>query len=68
MKSILLAVTNFINDEDGASAVEYGILVAAIAAVIVGVTIMVGKQVEGSFNTVCVALKAVASGVTVTCN
>lgn len=67
MKNIQSAVTRFIREEEGAAAVEYGILVAAIAAVIIAVTIMVGSQVNSAFNKVCVALKAVASGVNITC-
>ena len=56
MKNFLSSVTNFINEEEGASAVEYGILVAAIAAVIIVVTLIVGAQVENAFNRVCQAL------------
>ena len=49
-------MTSFIREEEGASAVEYGILVAAIAAVIIVVTLIVGAQVENAFNRVCQAL------------
>ncbi|NLT53688.1 MAG: Flp family type IVb pilin [Actinomycetales bacterium] len=38
--------------DDGASAVEYGLLVAAIAAVIVAVVITLGQQILGAFTTV----------------
>jgi pilus assembly protein Flp/PilA len=37
----------------GASAVEYGILVAAIAAVIVAVVFVIGGQVQSGFKTTC---------------
>lgn len=63
MKNFLSSMTNFIREEEGASAVEYGILVAAIAAVIVIVTIIVGRQVENAFNRVCVALGNITNGV-----
>ena len=43
---------NFFKDEEGATAVEYGIMVAAIAAVIVGVVYTLGEKVEAGFNTV----------------
>jgi len=56
MKNFLSSVTNFIHEEEGASAVEYGILVAAIAAVIIVVTLIVGQQIENAFNRVCQAL------------
>lgn len=58
MKTLLSFVTNFIREEEGASAVEYGILVAAIAAVIVVVTFLVGAQVNDAFQRVCDAIAA----------
>jgi pilus assembly protein Flp/PilA len=36
----------------GATAVEYGLLVALIAAVIVGVVLVLGGKVKGGFETV----------------
>lgn len=36
--------------ESGATAVEYGVLVALVAAVVVAVVIMMGRQVCGSFS------------------
>ena len=38
--------------DKGATAVEYGLLVALIAAVIVAVVVILGKQVNNAFNTV----------------
>lgn len=55
-------MTNFIHEEEGASAVEYGILVAAIAAVIIIVTIIVGAQIENAFNKICQALSGLPGG------
>jgi len=43
-------------DERGATAVEYGIMVALIAAVIVGVVATLGGQVKVAFETVSNAL------------
>jgi pilus assembly protein Flp/PilA len=40
------------NDE-GATAVEYGLLVAAIAAVIVAVVFVLGHYVHGAFSSTC---------------
>ena len=39
-------------DERGATAVEYGLLVALIAAVIVTVVVTLGGKVKGGFDTV----------------
>lgn len=52
--------------EEGASAVEYGLLVAAIAAIIVVIVFALGKLVEGGFKTTCTAMKA-ESSVAATC-
>jgi pilus assembly protein Flp/PilA len=40
-------------DEDGASAVEYGLLVAGIAAIIVLVVFMLGGVIKNSFSKTC---------------
>ena len=45
--------------EDGASAVEYGLLVAAIAAIIVLIVFAIGKFVKQGFSDTC---KGLASG------
>ena len=42
----------------GATAVEYGIMVALIAAVIIGVVVTLGQQVQGAFQTVSDELPA----------
>ena len=42
----------------GASAVEYGILVAAIAAVLVGVVFAIGVQVSNGMHDVCSEIEA----------
>ena len=42
--------------EKGATAVEYGLLVALIAAVIVGVVGLLGTAVKGAFQTVLDAI------------
>jgi len=39
--------------DEGASAVEYGLLVAAIAALIVGVVFLLGGKVSSAFADTC---------------
>lgn len=51
-------IKSFLNDEDGATAVEYGIMVAAIAAVIIGVVISIGEKTENGFVIVDNALSS----------
>jgi pilus assembly protein Flp/PilA len=43
---------NWMAQDDGATAVEYGIMVAAIAAVIVALVFLLGGQVKAAFQTV----------------
>jgi pilus assembly protein Flp/PilA len=43
-------------EEDGATAVEYGLMVALIAAIIVGIVGTLGGQVQTAFQTVSDAL------------
>lgn len=42
----------FIREEEGATAVEYGIMVALIAVVIIGAVTLVGEKLTGTFHTV----------------
>jgi pilus assembly protein Flp/PilA len=49
-------LTRFIKEDSGATAVEYGIMVAAIAAVIIAVVISIGGKVNNAFTTVDTAL------------
>lgn len=46
------AIKSFWNDEEGATAVEYGIMVALIAAVIITMVDNVGQKVLAAFTKV----------------
>lgn len=52
-------ITRF-KSEKGASAVEYGLLVAGIAAVIVAVVFAIGIVVDGAFTDTCTAMATAA--------
>lgn len=56
MKSFSSKVKQFFADEEGASAVEYGLFVALIAAVIVGAVQLLGTKVNTAFGTINAAL------------
>ncbi len=43
-------IQKFLKDEVGASAVEYGLLVALIAAVIVGAVTLLGGNLKATFE------------------
>lgn len=42
----------FLKDEEGATAIEYGLMVAAIAGVIITIVITLGGQVNSGFTAV----------------
>lgn len=50
MKSLLTKIKNFVREEEGASAVEYGLLVALIAAVIIAGVTMLGGNLLALFQ------------------
>ncbi|MBV9830682.1 MAG: Flp family type IVb pilin [Marmoricola sp.] len=54
-------------DDDGASAVEYGLLVAGIAAMIVVVVFALGGAIKSSFSTTCGKVSAGSATSTSTC-
>jgi pilus assembly protein Flp/PilA len=50
-------LTGLLNrDDHGATAVEYGLIVAAIAAVIIATVFLLGVKVEAAFQTVLTAM------------
>lgn len=56
MKKFVSGITRFFKEEEGASAVEYGLLVALIALAIIIVVTAVGTKLENVFNRICVKL------------
>ena len=49
-------------DESGASAVEYALLIAGIAALVVAVVFLLGDQVGGLFSDTCDQVASAVSG------
>jgi len=47
----------FLRDESGATAIEYGLIAALIAVVIITAVTTVGTNLTGTFNTVANSLK-----------
>jgi pilus assembly protein Flp/PilA len=45
-------VSRFVQDESGATAIEYGLIVALIAVVIIGAVTAVGTSLSSKFNTI----------------
>jgi pilus assembly protein Flp/PilA len=53
MKNLL---KKFVRGEEGATMVEYGLMVALIAVVCVGAVTLVGSSLQGLFNTIAGSL------------
>ena len=51
-------VMNFLKDESGATAIEYGLIAALIGVVIITVVTSVGNEIKGTFTDVDTGLKA----------
>ena len=49
-------VTRFAKNESGATAIEYGLIVALIAVFIIGAVTSVGGALKSQFNTVATSL------------
>ena len=47
---MLTAITSFIRDEEGATAVEYGLMAALIAAVIITAVTSIGTNLSSVFS------------------
>jgi len=45
-------LATYLREEDGATAVEYGIMVALIAAVIIGTVVILGNKILAAFQTI----------------
>jgi pilus assembly protein Flp/PilA len=45
-------VSRFLKDESGATAIEYGLIVALIAVVIIAAVTTIGTKLNNTFNTV----------------
>ncbi len=52
MKTMLASIMAFINDEEGASAVEYGLLIAGIAAAVMVAIYAIGTALNTKFTAV----------------
>ena len=62
MIAYMVAVRRHVKDDTGASAVEYGLLIAAIAAVIVVVVFALGSVVKSKFQNTCTLVANTSTG------
>jgi pilus assembly protein Flp/PilA len=50
-------LSNFLHDESGATAIEYGLIAALIAVVIIGVVTTTGTNLSTTFQTVSTKIR-----------
>jgi pilus assembly protein Flp/PilA len=62
LTKLYVRTRNFFECDEGATAVEYGLMVALIAVVIIGAVMALGGQLKTVFNDVAGYLNGVASG------
>lgn len=53
MKKLFVAMGNFLREEEGASLVEYGLLVALIALAVIIILFQVGQAINNAFARIC---------------
>ncbi|MFA4950107.1 Flp family type IVb pilin [Brevundimonas sp.] len=49
-------ISKFVSDESGATAIEYGLIAALIAVVIIGAVTLLGENIDAAFNEVAGAI------------
>ncbi len=59
---MLAKMIGFIKDEDGATAIEYGLIAALVSVAAIGALTAMGGSLSTMFNTVSSALSGAAGG------
>ena len=52
MKKLICRLTNPVCNEAGQGMVEYGLIIALVAVVVIGALVLLGGNITGIFNTV----------------
>lgn len=60
MKQLYLATRKFLRDEEGVTAIEYGLIAAGIAVAVIVVVYAIGTQLDAKFDDICQKLKGSA--------
>jgi len=63
-ESFMNMFARFMKDESGATAIEYGLIAALIAVVIIGAVQLVGTELQTTFTTVQTKLSTANGGTT----
>ena len=59
---MLTTAIRFARDEDGATAIEYGLIAALVSVAAIGALTAMGQSLNTMFNSVSTALSTAASG------
>jgi pilus assembly protein Flp/PilA len=62
MEKIILATRRFLRDEEGATAIEYGLIAALISVVIIAAVSAVGTQLDITFEDIAACLGDTSQG------
>ena len=63
MEKLVLATRRFLRDEEGVTAIEYGLIAALIAVVIIAAVSLIGTRLDAAFDKIanCLATPPVCS-------
>lgn len=67
MNKFSLAAKSFVLDENGVTAIEYGLIAALIAVVIITAVALAGTNLKAIFTKIATCLGSVTSGTTTGC-
>jgi pilus assembly protein Flp/PilA len=62
VNSMIAKMIAFVRDEDGATAIEYGLIAALVSVAAIGALTAMGSSLSTMFNTVSSALSGAAAG------
>jgi len=62
MKTIFTAIQAFVADEDGVTAIEYGLIAALVGVAMATAATTLGTEISATFNAVVTKLKAAIGG------
>ena len=57
MNQLVTAVKRFVSEEEGVTAIEYGLIAALIAVVIITAVSLVGQRLDAIFTTIAACLQ-----------
>ncbi|MBW6521768.1 MAG: Flp family type IVb pilin [Desulfoarculaceae bacterium] len=60
MKALTTRIGRFLREEDGVTAIEYGLIAAGIAVAIILTVFLIGEKLDDVFNKILDELKKVA--------